>query len=413
MRKKIPPMLLTVCIALTLAVLAAVPAYAATVNYNTGSFDNVIGNDGTGGVNTLPVNNANASGNTVNVTGGTVSNGIYGGLHYTANGDPATTGNNTVNIESSFSGHSSLDVFGGYAMVDAASGSEAGKTAAATGNTVNIAGGTFSDVVGGQASSYDGLANAGNNTVNFTGGTASNIYGGAASIGAPLSTAASTAMGNSVFISGGTVNGYVYGGYSNIGAGIGSATDNTVTISGAPTMTAAKLYGGYVDDAYTSPVSTDAFTGNTLNWNTSGLTISELGNFAVYNFTLPASIAAGGTVITASDGYGMSAIDVAGVTVGLAVNGAPSLAVGDKITLIDGGAYGVAGTPATTSLTASGRTFGIAVESGKLIATVTPPNPSPASSGGGGCDAGVGSWSPLVLAAGLTVIRMRGGKYKK
>jgi hypothetical protein len=169
-------------------------------------------------------------------------------------------------------------------------------------------------------------------------------------------------MGNTVTLTGGTFTGNIYGAFA-----LYDATGNTVTIeTGATLGTDVTLYGG------SSAFSGDAVTGNILNLKKSGVTIRMLGNFAEYNFTLPASIAAGSTVITASDGYdGTSAIDVTGITVSLAFAGAPSLAVGNKITLIDGDTYGVTGAPATTSLTASGHTIDIAVESGKLVATVT------------------------------------------
>ncbi|MDR1281857.1 MAG: hypothetical protein LBK99_13690 [Opitutaceae bacterium] len=170
------------------------------------------------------------------------------------------------------------------------------------------------------------------------------------------------ATGNAVTLTGGTFTGNIYGAFAMY-----NATGNTVTIEAGATLDAGvTLYGG------SSAMSGDAVTGNILNLKKSGVTISRLGNFAKYNFTLPASIAAGSTVITASGGYdGTSAIDITDITVGLALDGTPSLVVGNKITLIDGGAYGVTGTPATTSLTASGYTFGIAVESDKLVATVT------------------------------------------
>jgi hypothetical protein len=292
-------------------------------------------------------------------------------------------------------------------MVGAASGLEAGKIAAATGNTVNIAGGTFSDVIGGQASSYDGLANAGNNTVNFTGGTASNIYGGATGIGGPASAAASTATGNRVFISGGTVNGYVYGGYSSIGAGIGSATGNTVTISGAPTMTAATLYGGWVDNGSGNPSNGDAFTGNTLNWNTSGLTVAGVENFEFINFNLPSGITNGATMLNVT-----TAVNLDNTTMGMSFNGAaPALLVGNMITLISS----VTNTPTNnnTTATVSGYTFQISVSGSALIATVTAVPGGGGGGGGGGDDPYVppsGGTTPTEISVTLSGAKIKAEK---
>ena len=277
-------------------------------------------------------------------------------------GNPATASNNTVNIGASFSGSSGLNVFRGNAQVGDASGLESGKTAAAAGNTVNIAGGTFTQVYGGTASSHDGPANASNNTVNFTGGTVYYLYGGSAAISLLASTAVVTATGNRVFISGGTVNGDVYGGYSWIGAGTARATGNTVTISGAPTMTTANLYGGFVNDGSSFSVSKDAFTGNTLNLRTSGLTVRGLQNFEAINFYLPSNTANATTLLTSTN-----PVDITGVTVNLAYDTtAPSLSAGDVITLING----VTGTFTTKTVTVSGHSFQLSVSGGKLIATL-------------------------------------------
>jgi hypothetical protein len=197
----------------------AAPALAATTDYSAGTYDNVVGNPtnpgdptGIGGVNGFPgANNANASGNTVNVTGGTVNTFILGGRYSTDQGVDTTANNNTVNIESSFGGNASLSVYGGWAEVQGVGG-YAGKTATVSGNTVNIYGGQFAEIFGGSAISNDGPATARNNTVNFTHGAVGNIYGGSAWISTPASTYAPLASGNSVIINGGTVTGTVYGG---------------------------------------------------------------------------------------------------------------------------------------------------------------------------------------------------------
>ena len=338
-----------------------------TANFNSGATDYVIGNlGGTGawtGGGYGPLNNADSSGNAVNVTGGRVVSGIYGGFHYTDTGDPATAGNNTVNIGSSFS--DCQDVHGGYAEVGYASGLEAGKTAAASGNTVNIAGGIFGAVYGGDAASFNGPASASNNTVNFTGGTAFTMYiwGGWANVNDNSSTAAITATGNRVFISGGTVNNAIIGGVSFYAEGTGHATGNTVTISGNPNLTTASLLGGQADSLGPPPPNgADEFTGNTLNLKTAGLTIMSLGNFEEINFYLPSNTANGTTLLTSTN-----PVYLTGVTVDVAYDTtAPTLAAGNTITLIDN----VIGTFTAKTVTISGRTFQLSVSGGKLIATV-------------------------------------------
>ncbi|MCL1980001.1 MAG: autotransporter outer membrane beta-barrel domain-containing protein, partial [Proteobacteria bacterium] len=80
------------------------------------------------------------------------------------------------------------------------------------------------------------------NSVTISGGTMNYVYGGNSYIG--------DATGNSVTISGGTVNGNVYGGNS----WSGNATGNSVTISGGEV--GQNVYGGYSDS--------DAATGNSV-----------------------------------------------------------------------------------------------------------------------------------------------------
>ncbi|MDR1328211.1 MAG: S-layer homology domain-containing protein, partial [Oscillospiraceae bacterium] len=298
----------------------------------------------------------------------------------------------------------------------------------ANGNSITVSGGDFSSpswINGGQLDNNTGGGEANNNIVvvtNFT-GTVTTVTGG---------NGKGSASGNTVTISGGGNVGYVYGG----SCGSGNATGNTVTLTGGTFTT--NIYGAFAGAGYDATGNTvtieagatidadvtlyggssssgNAVTGNILNLKKSGVAIRMLGNFAEYNFTLPASIAAGSTVITASDGYnGMSAIDVAGSTVSLAFDGAPSLAVGNKITLIDGGTNGVTGAPATASLTASGYTFGIAVENDKLVAAVTavPGGGSGTGTGGSGSSGGGSSTpsTPATPAPGGSTVTTPDGK---
>ncbi|OCS03338.1 beta strand repeat-containing protein, partial [Campylobacter fetus] len=132
----------------------------------------------------------NVENNIVNISGGTIGNGIYGGHSYSG-----STNLNTINISG---GIINNNVFGGYSSIGSV-----------TNNTVNISSGTIDN----------------------------NVFGGSTFSGS------SPANSNTVNISGGTINNNVYGGY--IYSGSGSETNNnTVTISGTPTFSNTVIYGG-------------------------------------------------------------------------------------------------------------------------------------------------------------------------
>ena len=200
---------------------------SATVTGNTvtvengGSAGSVYGgqaeSDGTGHVTKNIVNIKNSG--TVNV--------VYGGQSY---GSGAVSGN-TVNMTG---GTVKEDVYGGYSDSGNAGGAGEGE-----GNTVNISGGKVAnDVVGGKSDE----GNATGNTVNMTGGTVGCVLGGWSDNG--------NVTGNKVTISGGTVQGYVHGGWGDNG----SATGNTVIIS-----------GGTVDRVVGGCGERDGATGNTVS----------------------------------------------------------------------------------------------------------------------------------------------------
>ena len=158
----------------------------------------------------------NATGNSVNISGGTVRD-VCGGLAYNGN----ATDNSVVISGGTVTG----SVYGGCADNNA------------TGNSVNISGGTVRDVYGGWAT----VGNATGNSVSISGGTVSRVYGGEARNG--------DATDNSVVISGGTVRGNVYGGFVDVSEGgivKGNASNNTITLSAAADVSQAALYGGYV-----------------------------------------------------------------------------------------------------------------------------------------------------------------------
>jgi outer membrane autotransporter protein len=188
------------------------------------------------------------------------------------------------------------------------------------------------------------------------------------------------ATGNFVNVGGGTVDGNIYGGISYITTNdaIGQATGNTVTISGVPDLAAATLYGGFVGDYSGNPhPDMDAFTANTLNLKTSHLTVAGLQNFEYLNFYLPATLSAGDTVLTVTgtadltDGTGRSA------TVNIGIDGASSpLQRNDRVILIDAGT--LVGAPANTTSRGEGMQgvtlryeFDVDVSDKQLLATVT------------------------------------------
>ena len=240
-------------------------------------------------------NSGDASGNRVEVSGGTLSGGVNGG---------ETTSGNATGNSVDFSNVTATYVQGGYS----GSGS-------ATGNSLTIRSGTVqNNAFGGYVDSGSGEAS--DNSVTFNGGSVTNnIYGGMSAAGLAQNnsvtmtngsakwllggySANGNVIGNSVNVSGGTLTG-VSGGESNSGSatgnivsissgtvqsnvnggfvasGSGKATGNIVNISGNADLSTATVAGGIS--------SSDAFTGNTLNKN-SDAAVHIARNFASVNF---------------------------------------------------------------------------------------------------------------------------------
>ncbi len=179
------------------------------------------------------------SGNTVNMTGGKVSN-LYG-----AYADTRSAKYNTVNMEG---GSASGGVYGGCGTI-------------AEGNTVNFKGGK----VGGDT-------------------TSASIFGG-------VSADQGVAKNNTVnMYSAPTNNGVnVTGGYATEG----TAESNTINIFASMTLGSV-----YVGDAYNGTSS-----GNTLNIAAKNVTVSYVGSAVYVqnlNFYLPSDIASGDTMLTVS-----------------------------------------------------------------------------------------------------------------
>ena len=281
---------------------------------------------------------ATASGNIVNINGGTVG-AVWGGAANSMGMAASVTGGSlgiipTMTLTGSGSGNATAsgnivnisggttvggDVYGGVA--ESGSG-----TATASNNSVIISGGTVNgNVYGGVAASSSGNATASGNSVIISGGTVNgSVSGGVAGINPASATA--TNQGSSVTISGGTVTGDV------IGA--------PLTIKGNPTFGAnTGLYGNTVFGL----TSADPRSGNALNLYTP-ITVASAQNFENWNFYLPSTMANGGAMLTVTGTADLGA----NATVNVGINGAGSpLQKGDTVTLID--AATLTGNPANNA----------------------------------------------------------------
>ena len=149
---------------------------------------------------------------------------LYGGYQFKDANTTPTTGNALA------------DIWAGRSVI--------GNTT--TNNTLTINGTTHRDAYGGWTAGRGTTAAAKNdstnNTVNLKAGTVRTIYGGFTSV------QTGSATGNKVNISGGSVTGAgygkVYGGYLSHASATGNATGNTVTITGG-SMT--DVYGGFTN----------------------------------------------------------------------------------------------------------------------------------------------------------------------
>ncbi|MCG4632439.1 autotransporter-associated beta strand repeat-containing protein [Bilophila wadsworthia] len=233
-------------------------------------------------------NSGDASGNRVEVSGGTLSGGVNGG---------ETTSGNATGNSVDFSNVTATYVQGGYS----GSGSATGNSLALRSGTVqNNAFGGYVDSGSGEASDnsvtfnggsvtnniYGGMSAAGlaqSNSVIMTNGSANWLLGGYSDSGDVSGNSVNvsggesnsgSATGNIVSISSGTVQSNVNGGF--VASGSGKATGNIVNISGNADLSGAVVAGGSSPDG-------DAFTGNTLNKN-SDAAVNIARNFASVNF---------------------------------------------------------------------------------------------------------------------------------
>ncbi len=309
----------------------------------------------------------NASGNSATVSGGSVAGSAYGGYSQgggslgnntarltggaitgdLAGGNIAAGGGSVTNNQAFVSGGSVRDVYGGITRQPGANGAVSGNTAAIEGGSV------LGSVYGGR--NLGNGASAGNTARLSSGSVAAAMYGGFSTGGA--------ATGNMVEISGGGVTGPVYGGFNNSAAGAtgnkltisggtfgndvhgafsasGAATGNSVELSGAPNLAAARIFGGRTSGAG------NVFSGNTLTTLNVRGPVVGIFNFEQYSFFLPASLGNGQSMFPVSGGV---PTDMTGTTVTmLGIEGGGELLVpGDSVVLI-GSATGI---PATVHAT--------------------------------------------------------------
>ncbi len=411
--KNSPCLFSTRCL-LAAVTLLPVVATATTVNYD-GTDPSLIQTHPIYSGMTALFPGASLTDNTVNVTGGSTTCGIHGGLGTGAE----TVSGNLVRIAQDSAMDpiiSGGDIYGGYSDSGAAnrnrveissgtidamvyggfvfdSGTSSGGT---SGNSVLVSGGQVNRwfIYGGQVNGGSGTAT--DNQIEITGGqiSCSSLIAGASREGAATNNrihitggvinvmgtiqggqSYTKASNNSIIIEGGTVSGNIAGGAIIVDQrmpGAKVATNNTVTIHATANVAQTKLYGGWDIDV---TGATDLKTGNTLNLYGEGITVISAANFETYNFYLSDSSAPGSTVLTLTTG---DTTDLQGVKVNVGVSGSlRPLDLGDQVTLIDASAGGISGLPSNTIATSTGMQgvtleyfFDLEVLNNQLVATV-------------------------------------------
>ncbi|WP_211204857.1 autotransporter outer membrane beta-barrel domain-containing protein [Selenomonas infelix] len=194
-------------------------------------------------------------------------------------------GNTTTNNILTINGTNHRDAYGGWT---AGTGTTAPAKFNSTSNTVNLKAGSVRNIYGGFTSVQSGSATG--NNVNISGGSVSGtVHGGYLS----HASATGDATGNTITITGGTMAD-VYGGFT---AGTGATTGNTVNLGSAANAVASgttigTIYGG----------NKSAATDNTLNVYDSA-TARNIANFDKINFKATSThITVGDTLLTLTTG---------------------------------------------------------------------------------------------------------------
>ena len=315
--------------------LSASLVSASTLEFTGGSADPALGTGPVWNIGSSLFPTETSSGNTVIVTGGSIAGDVYGNgiLDTEVRGNSIEFTGGTVdgdiiaglNKEGNVSGNSvtmsgttsATNIYGGFAHTsgDAVGNSvmlEGGHAYAATGgmsatgisrgNAVTLNGASMDmGVYGGQTSTGTAEDNA---VTILSGSSAYSVIGGR------VNKTGGQAIGNSVVMSGGTVNENLIGGYLNTGVTDGLLSGNTVEISGG-TVTKS-VYGGQAregDGVITG--NKVVMTDGSVNWLMGGY---HMGSGEVSYNTVEVS---GGTVNGSISG-GDSAGDVIGNSVVMA-----------------------------------------------------------------------------------------------
>ncbi|WP_303852748.1 hypothetical protein [Bartonella apis] len=321
-----------------------------TVNLNGGSVGKIVfGGNATNGRadrNVINVTGGSVGGNIIagqanngtdknqiHVSGGTINGQITGGYST----DSAST-NNVVTVKNvTVTGN----ITSGY-VEKSENGEVSGN---AEGNSLTI---SDSATVNQVTSGYTQYGSASNNTLLVTSnatvntfavagvsengnvsGNSLTINGGAhlADYGVGGKTLIGDATNNSVSIEDATIDGNVYGGVTSNG----NATNNLITLTGGNVKIAGTVYGGFFDGEVRS--SADVFTGNTLNLNHFRGELGGIENVQNYNWVLPKDVVNNETLVHIT---GDNPVNLANTTHKVAIdNDGNRLTVGDKITLID------------------------------------------------------------------------------
>jgi hypothetical protein len=238
------------------------------------------------------------TGNRVFTEGVAVGSSVYGGfIQYPIYDSSVKLLVKENRVTMSGAGASAYSILGGFVSANLV------KEAMAEGNFVTLDEGSIHDISGGRAivSQNASEAIATGNFVTINGGTINSmIYGGVAE--GSCGNCSGFATGNTITIKGGDLNGAhsIFGGYGISDGGspaLTRSTGNTVTITGNPVFNGSTdLYGGRDSDT--------GFDDNRLNvWNYAGgasLVMKSMQNFQYYNFILPDTLAANGSLVGAN-----------------------------------------------------------------------------------------------------------------
>ncbi|HJI72830.1 MAG TPA: hypothetical protein OIM03_00850 [Veillonellaceae bacterium] len=267
-----------------------------TVEISSSEIRAITGNtdDGTAGLvfGGLSGNGRAADDNRVTLSGGTKAKGVYGGVGQigSAKGNIVTITDSSVELEAV--GGETGDMVGWITQPGQPKDAENNQVIVNGSSTIGTVVGGEAAAANTFDEEYNEVQTSGKssgNTVTINDGTVKNsVLGG--------HSALSDATGNTVNIAGGTIgtessgtgeadDNAIAGGFAEEG----QANDNTVNITGGTLGAMMSLYGGY---------SEKGSSGNTLNLHTKGNTVKNLGYFQNLNFYVPEGTAAGETMVT-------------------------------------------------------------------------------------------------------------------